>query len=96
MPFSFQGDHVFEGALARLTCVVYQGDLPLSISWQKDGISIPPSLGIAVRNVDTYTSILTIDRVESKHGGNYSCFAQNQAASASHTASLVVNGRPTA
>lgn len=85
---------MFEGALARLTCVVYQGDLPLIITWQKDGGPILPSLGINIRKVDIYTSIMTIDHVEAKHGGNYTCTAQNQAASASHTAVLVVNGRP--
>ena len=93
VPFQFQGEHVFEGALARLTCVVYQGDLPLNIYWQKDGITIPNNLGISIHNIDTYTSILTIDHVESKHGGNYTCIAQNKAATSSHSAMLVVNGK---
>ncbi|GAB6020834.1 Down syndrome cell adhesion molecule-like protein 1 [Chamberlinius hualienensis] len=91
VPFAFQGDHVFEGALARLTCVVYQGDLPLKINWMKDGITIPTDLGASIHQIDTYTSILTIDHVELKHGGNYTCIAQNRAAATSHTASLVVN-----
>ncbi|GAB6020837.1 Down syndrome cell adhesion molecule-like protein 1 [Chamberlinius hualienensis] len=91
VPFAFQGDHVFEGALARLTCVVYQGDLPLKINWMKDGITIPTDLGASIHQIDTYTSILTIDHVELKHGGNYTCIAQNQAAATRHTASLVVN-----
>ncbi|GAB6032243.1 Down syndrome cell adhesion molecule-like protein 1 [Chamberlinius hualienensis] len=92
VPFAFQGDHVFEGALARLTCVVYQGDLPLNITWRKDHQSTPiqSSLGVEIRSVDTYTSILTIDRVEPKHQGDYTCIAYNSAASASHTASLVI------
>ncbi|GAB6026403.1 Down syndrome cell adhesion molecule-like protein 1 [Chamberlinius hualienensis] len=90
VPFEFQSDYVLEGALVRLTCVVYQGDLPLSITWSKDSLPIPDDFGISVRNVDTYTSILTVDRVESRHGGNYTCNALNSAAFASHTASLVI------
>ncbi|GAB6020996.1 Down syndrome cell adhesion molecule-like protein 1 [Chamberlinius hualienensis] len=88
------GDHVFEGALARLTCVVYQGDLPLTLNWLIDNQPITTSFGVNVRSVDTYTSILTIDSVQRKHQGNYSCVATNKAASASHTASLVVNVPP--
>ncbi|GAB6021010.1 Down syndrome cell adhesion molecule-like protein 1 [Chamberlinius hualienensis] len=88
------GDHVFEGALARLTCVVYQGDLPLTLNWLIDNQPITTSFGVNVRSVDTYTSILTIDSVQRKHQGNYSCVASNKAASASHTASLVVNVPP--
>ncbi|GAB6021006.1 Down syndrome cell adhesion molecule-like protein 1 [Chamberlinius hualienensis] len=88
------GDHVFEGALARLTCVVYQGDLPLTLNWLIDNQPITTSFDVNVRSVDTYTSILTIDSVQRKHQGNYSCVASNKAASASHTASLVVNVPP--
>ncbi|GAB6032244.1 Down syndrome cell adhesion molecule-like protein 1 [Chamberlinius hualienensis] len=88
------GDHVFEGALARLTCVVYQGDLPLAITWQKDHASISNGFGVSTHLVDTYTSVLTIDKVEQKHQGNYTCLAQNMAASASHTAQLLVNVPP--
>ncbi len=91
MPFSFQSDQMLEGALARTTCVVYQGDLPLEISWLKDGKPIVDD-SIEIRVVDDYTSILTITKVQSRHSGFFTCMAKNAASSATHMAELEVKG----
>uniref|UniRef100_T1JES3 Down syndrome cell adhesion molecule-like protein Dscam2 n=1 Tax=Strigamia maritima TaxID=126957 RepID=T1JES3_STRMM len=49
IPFSFHDDHLFEGVLARVTCVIYQGDLPIIIEWLKDNqqlstLEVPPKI----------------------------------------------------
>lgn len=95
IPFSFQGGHLFDGVLARVSCVVFQGDLPLEITWTKDGQRISPDDGINISKFDDYSSILTIGSVTPKHTGNYTCDARNHASMSSHTAELIVNGKKT-
>lgn len=92
IPFSFQDEHLFEGVLARISCVVYQGDLPLTILWKKDGRPISSDLGISIREIDDYSSILTIEKVETKHNGNFTCVVSNDAATVNYTAQLTVYG----
>lgn len=46
---------------------------------------------IRVRQADDY-SILSIDSLELKHSGRYTCSAQNEAARATYNAQLVING----
>uniref|UniRef100_T1JA71 Down syndrome cell adhesion molecule-like protein Dscam2 n=1 Tax=Strigamia maritima TaxID=126957 RepID=T1JA71_STRMM len=94
VPFSFQDDHLFEGMLVRVSCVVSRGDLPLTIRWTKDGALIPPSLGVTLRDFDEYSSVLSIESVAIVHNGNYTCYANNSAGKASHTAQLLVNVPP--
>ncbi|XP_015430998.1 PREDICTED: Down syndrome cell adhesion molecule-like protein Dscam2 [Dufourea novaeangliae] len=77
-----------------LTCSVTRGDLPLSISWLKDGRSMGPSERVSVTNVDQYNSILMIESLSPDHNGNYSCVARNLAAEVSHTQRLVVHVPP--
>uniref|UniRef100_T1J6W3 Ig-like domain-containing protein n=2 Tax=Strigamia maritima TaxID=126957 RepID=T1J6W3_STRMM len=93
IPFSFQDEHLFEGVLARISCVVYQGDLPLTILWMKDGRPISPDLGITRRDIDDYSSILTIEKVQTTHNGNYTCVVSNDAATVNYTAQLTVYER---
>lgn len=46
---------------------------------------------IRVRQSDDY-SILSIEKLELKHSGRYTCSAQNEAARSSHSSLLVING----
>uniref|UniRef100_T1J767 Down syndrome cell adhesion molecule n=1 Tax=Strigamia maritima TaxID=126957 RepID=T1J767_STRMM len=94
VPFSFQDDQLFEGVFARVSCVVYQGDLPITIKWLKDNQPLSTLEGVNVRQVDQFSSMLTIEKVQQVHSGNYTCTATNSAASASSTAILVVNVPP--
>ena len=93
VPFSFQDEQLVEGLLVRVSCVVSRGDLPLTITWLKDGLPIPSELLISTRVFDEYSSVLSIDPVSSKHNGNYTCVARNHAASAFHTAELKIQGK---
>lgn len=92
-PFSFQDDPLLEGAFAHLSCVVYQGDLPITFQWLKDDQPISEDLPIKIRDIDDYSSILTIDKVSRKHSGKYTCVVRNEAAATQHSAQLVVNGK---
>ncbi len=80
---------------ARLQCVVSEGDLPLTITWMKDGTTLSQhstDKTINVRVLDDFSSILTVGSISPRHNGNYTCVASNMAASVSHTAQLAVNG----
>uniref|UniRef100_T1JA73 Down syndrome cell adhesion molecule-like protein Dscam2 n=1 Tax=Strigamia maritima TaxID=126957 RepID=T1JA73_STRMM len=97
IPFSFQDEYLREGTQARVMCALIEGDPPVKFQWLKDSRPIPSAgmAGIMVRNFDDFTSILTISNVASHHRGNYTCVAENAAASAAHTTPLKVNVPPT-
>nr|XP_031836501.1 Down syndrome cell adhesion molecule-like protein Dscam2 isoform X10 [Nomia melanderi] len=92
-PFTADRD-LHLGERTTLTCSVTRGDLPLSISWLKDGRSMGLSERVSVTNVDQYNSILMIESLSPDHNGNYSCVARNLAAEVSHTQRLVVHVPP--
>jgi len=48
--------------------------------------------GIVVMRNTQKMSALSIDAVKARHRGNYSCFAQNKAGVAQHSAYLAMNG----
>ncbi|XP_049785936.1 Down syndrome cell adhesion molecule-like protein Dscam2 [Schistocerca cancellata] len=82
------------GERASLTCSVTRGDLPLTISWFKDGRSADSMPRVSVTRVDQFNSILLIESLSPDHNGNYSCVARNQVAEVSHTQQLMVNVPP--
>ncbi|XP_032686648.1 Down syndrome cell adhesion molecule-like protein Dscam2 isoform X7 [Odontomachus brunneus] len=92
-PFTADRD-LHLGERTTLTCSVTRGDLPLSITWLKDGRSMGPSERVTVTNMDQYNSILMIESLSPDHNGNYSCVARNVAAEVSHTQRLVVHVPP--
>ncbi|XP_037034782.1 Down syndrome cell adhesion molecule-like protein Dscam2 isoform X7 [Bradysia coprophila] len=82
------------GDRASLTCSVVKGDLPLTITWRKDGRPIDPSQHMSIKHVDQYNSILVIENLASHHTGNYSCCVKNLAAEVENSQSLLVNVPP--
>lgn len=90
-PFTFP-KNLQEGMRSRLVCTVIQGDPPFAINWKKDERPIEPGLGVIIRN-DEFSSDLTFSSVTPRHNGNYTCIVSNAAASVSHTATLVVDGK---
>lgn len=83
------------GDRASLTCSVVKGDVPLTISWRKDGRAIElSSQHMSVKSVDQYNSILVIENLIADHTGNYSCCVRNLAAEVESAQSLLVNGNP--
>ncbi len=83
----------------RLLCGLARGDLPVSFRWLKDGRPLRPlpqdraDRRVTVAEVDAFSSLLTFPRLGEVHTGNYSCLAENDAGSDSHTVSLLVRGR---
>lgn len=92
LPFS-QDHHLSEGNRLTLTCVVTEGDLPLTIKWYKDGEPLDGREHVSQHTWGDYNSHLGIVNVLPHHAGNYTCRASNSAASDQQTAALYVNGK---
>ena len=92
MPFSFGTEVMNEGAFTQLSCVVTEGDMPLSISWSFHGHNLTSGLGIQTSNMGPRASILMINSVGHRHRGSYTCTASNKAGKVSYTTKLSVNG----
>lgn len=93
IPFSFLDDQFYKGMRAHVSCAISQGDLPVTFEWLKDGDLISSDMGIFTRKYDENTESLSIENVESRHSGNYSCIIRNVAGKAMHTAQLMVRGK---
>ncbi|XP_059489683.1 cell adhesion molecule Dscam2-like isoform X2 [Neocloeon triangulifer] len=94
-PFTF--GELSQGERVKVTCSVKRGDMPLSISWSKDRRPIVEHASdVRVTDVadDSYSSILAISSVTSRHSGNYTCVARNPAKETAYTAELVVTVPP--
>ncbi|GAB6026606.1 Down syndrome cell adhesion molecule-like protein 1 [Chamberlinius hualienensis] len=92
---TFQGHEVDEGSHARIICGVTDGDLPINFTWLRDGRPMSKDeSGIAVRNIDEFSNVLTIKNVMTLHTGKYTCVATNAAASTNRTTELKVRVPP--
>lgn len=75
---------------------MHQGDLPLNLTWLKDGGPVLGGSGAAaVTPFNAYSTILTVNNVSRSDTGDYTCVAANPVHSAAYTAHLNVNGTPT-
>lgn len=92
LPLTFGADIMNENDFAQVSCIVRKGDQPLSISWAFHGANISSDLGIIVSPIGSKGSMLLIPSIGHKHGGNYTCTANNLAGSRSETVNLKVNG----
>ncbi|KAL3212373.1 hypothetical protein MRX96_035975 [Rhipicephalus microplus] len=96
-PFSYPAS-LREGQRAFVMCAVISGDLPINISWTKDGEPIsesnPDTAGILVNTVSGFTSTLLFKALRLEYRGNYTCVAQNDAGSASHSVVMVIHVPP--
>ncbi|XP_049947508.1 Down syndrome cell adhesion molecule-like protein Dscam2 [Schistocerca serialis cubense] len=82
------------GMRTHLSCIVSKGDLPIEISWLKDGAPVPEDEEVSEKTIDDYSSTLSFRRLAPRHAGNYSCHAANAAASAHYTVQVTVNEPP--
>ena len=81
-----------EGDFAQVSCIVRQGDQPLTISWSFHGTNITSDLGITTVPMGLKGSSLMIPSVGHKHRGSYTCKAVNAAGVRTETVKLNVNG----
>ena len=95
VPFSRRTSSLQKGERITLTCTIAKGDTPISIIWQKDEEHIKTSEkadDIKVIAFDEFNSMLTIEDLDVRHIGNYSCLASNSAGTAIHYQTIHVNG----
>lgn len=78
------------GTEVSLRCVL-KGSEPLNLTWMKDNHELKEAENIQI-SIENKTAVLHITDLQSKHGGKYSCQAQNQAGSQTCTAVLLVKG----
>lgn len=75
-----------------ISCIIVLGDQPVDIEWLFNEYSLSAYSGVTVVKGGKRSSMLTIDSVQARHAGRYTCRASNRAASVNSTATLVVNG----
>ena len=78
--------------MATVICAITKGDKPLDIDIMFDGKPIQSESGVAITKSGKRGRQLTIESVEAKHAGEYTCVASNNAGSVSKSAVLAVNG----
>lgn len=88
-PFEFPPASI--GQLLYIPCVVSSGDMPIHITWRKDGHVILSGSGVTIESKE-FMSSLQISSVSLKHNGNYTCIASNDAATVSRERQLIVRG----
>ncbi|XP_033027489.1 Down syndrome cell adhesion molecule-like protein 1 isoform X1 [Lacerta agilis] len=90
-PFEFPPASI--GQLLYIPCVVSSGDMPIRITWRKDGQVILSGSGVTIESKE-FMSSLQISSVSLKHNGNYTCIATNDAATVSRERQLIVRVPP--
>ncbi|XP_043064013.1 Down syndrome cell adhesion molecule-like protein Dscam2 isoform X17 [Drosophila ficusphila] len=93
-PFSFGEEPANVEDSVSVTCLISTGDLPIDIEWFFNDYGISSYSGISVMKGGKRNSVLSIDSVQARHAGNYSCRAKNHAAAVNYTTILVVNVPP--
>ncbi len=89
-PFDFPPTSI--GKLMYIACVVSSGDMPIRITWRKDGQEIVSGTSGVTIETKEFMSSLQISKVSLEHNGNYTCIASNDAATVSSERQLIVTG----
>ncbi|EEC17786.1 titin, putative [Ixodes scapularis] len=92
-PFSFS-KNIALGQKASVACVVIGGSEPFHFEWTHNGKMIVNKASKYVRENMENIATLTIQKVSAEDVGNYTCAVSNSFGKDSHSASLVVEGRP--
>ncbi len=89
------GESLRLGQRVSMLCSVVDGDLPLTLSWFRDGRLLRPGLqgGVSVAQIGNFESVLRIDNLRPEHNANFTCRAENQAGEAAHSQALRVKGQ---
>uniref|UniRef100_A0A1A9V525 Ig-like domain-containing protein n=1 Tax=Glossina austeni TaxID=7395 RepID=A0A1A9V525_GLOAU len=91
-PFSFEDGPAQTGQYISLSCSATNGDLPLNITWFLNSEEVNESHGITTMMVNRRTSVLTIESVDDRHAGNFTCLARNPAGHQHYTTQLNIYG----
>ncbi|KAK7069521.1 hypothetical protein SK128_017934 [Halocaridina rubra] len=90
LPFSMP-DSLRAGSRVAVQCVAVQGDPPVTITWLHNGSPATSTPGVTVTPLGQFVAALMIEKVRPHHSGNYTCQASSPAATAYHTAVLLVH-----
>lgn len=74
-------------------CTSSSGDQPFTITWHKNGKPLIGDKSVEISGAQSFSSILTIHNITSKHNGNYSCQISNTAGVVEYEAGLSVAGK---
>ena len=92
IPFEF-GDEPYDiMSTTTVSCTVSKGDLPIGINWFFNDLRLSSNDGILITKNGQRISILSIESVQPRHAGNYTCMAKNRAGESQHTSELKVIG----
>lgn len=93
IPFEF-GDEPYDSLSSTMvSCGVTKGDTPISIVWLFNGNPISTNDGVLITKSGQKISMLSIESVQSRHAGNYTCVTRNRAGQVSHSSELKVIGK---
>lgn len=98
VPFTFGEEKLNLHDTVSATCTITKGDTPIEIWWTfSDNIikierKISTNDGIFITRAGNKVSILTIESVNARHRGNYSCHAKNVGGISNYSATLAING----
>lgn len=82
------------GLPTQATCIVLDGDTPITLRWLKDGKPIiSSSSGVQITQASEIASTLSIDKTSGEHSGNYTCSASNDASTTSSSTMLTINSK---
>jgi Immunoglobulin I-set domain len=89
--FSIDEEPLFYEESFLLTCSVIHGDSPFTFQWLFQNQTIENFYDMKVESTKK-KSLLSIDSVNAKHAGEYTCKVLNSAGFSTITTSLVVKG----
>ncbi|XP_075215283.1 cell adhesion molecule Dscam2-like [Lycorma delicatula] len=92
VPFQFT-ENLQEGSRAHVVCVIMSGDLPIEITWNKDGRPLTHDADVQEQSMQ-FVSNLVFTKLNARHAGYYTCVAKNAAAQTNHTARLIIKVPP--
>ncbi|XP_041784498.1 Down syndrome cell adhesion molecule-like protein Dscam2 isoform X39 [Anopheles merus] len=96
-PFTFGDEPLNYGDSALIYCSITSGDFPIKIQWYLNEVAVDqldPFYNINQADFGKKAKALSIDGVNERHVGNYTCRATNQAEVTTFSAVLNVNVPP--
>lgn len=90
--FEFGDEPSNFGDSASVQCLITSGDFPVEFKWLFNGKPLMAFDSISTTKLGKRSSVLTIESVNGKHAGNYTCQVSNRADTVNLTATLIVNG----
>jgi hypothetical protein len=100
VPFEFGDESINVHETVSTLCSINKGDLPITIWWTLTDNNLLMDRNLTSNDMVTITrnsqklSVLSIEAVQARHRGNYTCFAKNKAGIAHFSAFLFVKSKP--